>query len=440
MSLLLLLGAGGGSPVPPEGGVTLEALGIRVLLEVSESQPFAAEQAWHDFSGYIHRTDNIIIDRGRSSEFDEIRAGTLDLRLDASSGDLDPNNLASPVVDCLKPRRRCRLRIVHEDITYPVFSGFTVGWPRSYARPNTQALIPFSATDGFRVLQNVDPTGGLFTFDDPIYGRFGVGRFGGTSADDQLSGELIAALLDSVAWPSDLRELDTGRVVVSGELESMTALSAMRAAEAAEGGAFFFDREGNAVLRDRLAIYEDERSIDTQATFAPVRADPPAYTEPLFIAFDDTRIINSATYTGASGIPQAASDPDSISEYGINETSASLISTIDTDAKSLAVIKVAQYAEPRDRIEQIVINAHTSPDASLPAVLGRELFDRLAIVLDPPNRPETTVGAIAQGIRHEISRTSFVTTFRLGPAPTELFFRFDDPTYGQFDGVGVFAP
>ena len=440
MTLLLLLGGGGATPLPP-GGITFEGIAdLRLLLEVSESQPFASTQVWHDFSGYIHRSSTLIVDRGRSSEFDEMQAGTLTCTLDATNGDLDPNNASSPVSGCLKPRRRCRLRAIHDQTVYPLFDGFTQGYPRSYARPNIQALIPFKASDGSRVVQNTDPTGGLFRFDDTTFGRFNIGRFGGSTAADQLSGSLVDAVLDSLAWPSSLRDIDTGRVLVDGDLGSSKGLTTMQAAAKAEGGAFYFDRRGKAIFRDRLADYEQPRSTTVQATFSPTGAEPPSYNEPLHIAYDDERVVNDATYTGISGIPQVARDADSIDRYGISEHSETLIAISDTDTLGLAILRVARYAEPRDRIEQIVVPAHTNPADTLPVVLDRELFDRVAINLDPPNMTGSTIVALLQGLRLEFSQVSLNATFRLGPAPTEQFFRFDHPTLGQFDGVGVFAP
>lgn len=441
MTLLLLLGGGSGPAIQPGEGLTFEALdGLQLLFEVSESQPFAETQVWRDFSGYIHKASNIVVDRGRSSEFDDIRAGTLACTLDATNGDLDPNNGSSPVAGCLKPRRRCRLRAAYQGIVYPLFDGFTHGFPRSYRRPNIQSLVGFNASDGSRVLQNVDPTGGLFRFDDSTFGRFDVGRFAGSTASNQLSGSLVDALLDSVAWPSGLRDIAPGVVVVDGDLGSAVGLGAITAAAKAEGGVFYFDREGNAVFRERLADYEEARSVTLQATFSPDKVSPPSYNEPLEIAYDDTRIVNEASYTGASDLPQTYRDAESIDEWGINPDRDTLVSVNDLDALSLAVLKVSRYAWPSDRVEQIVVPAHIEPATTLPAVLGRELFDLVAVDIAPPNLPGSSVELLLQGLRLEISTATLNATLRLGPAPTEEFFRFDDSTLSQFDGVGVFAP
>lgn len=440
MSLLLLFGGGEAPPGPTEG-VTLEALGVRLLFEVSESAPFATTQVWHDLSGYIRGKDAMQTQRGRSHQFDEVRAGTLTLTLDASNGDLDPTNESSPHFDCLKARRRCRLRVIHNDVVYPVFHGFADGWPRTYNRPNIQGLISFSATDGSRVLSNADPTTGLFRLGDPVYGRLGVGRLGGGTAAVQLSGELIAGLADALGWPSNLRDIDEGRVVVNGDLGSRRGIAAMQEAAKAEGGDLYFARDGKLTHRDGLARYLDARSTVAQATFSPSKASPPSYDEPFRIENDDTRFVNEARYTGASGIPQIERDPVSIEANGISEDAQSLISLNDGDVKNLAVIRVADFAEPEDRVEQIVVRCRTSPDVTFPAVLGRELFDRVDVVIESTHgAPDQTLACVIQGIDHHITRTEWVTTFRMGPYKAHQFFTLGHATLGQLGGVGVLAP
>lgn len=444
MSLLLLFGGGSGTGIP-SGGYEIEGLGIRLLFEVSASQPFAADQDWHDLSAYLFGRDRIAIRRGRSTEFDDVQTGTLDTTLDASNGDLDPRNGSSPHVDCLKPRRRCRLRAIHNDVVYPVFYGFSHGYPRNYNRPNTQALIPFKASEGFRVMGSADPTGGLFRLADPIYGRLGVGRLGGASADDQLSGLLIAALADAIGWPSDLRDISDGLVTVFGDdITSGRTDAAMGEASKAEGGELYISRDGKLTARDRLARYTEDRSITAQATFVPshdgVNA---AYNEPFSIEYDDTRYINRARYSGISDIVQMSEDTASIGEFGLNEDTQSYIAVNDSEVASLARLRVTDYAEPEDRVEQLVVNLHDpiQRDVAYPAVLGRELFDRVDVDLASTyGAGADSVPSVIQGVNHDITKSTWIATMRLGPYKAHQFFTLGDPTLGQLGGVGVLAP
>lgn len=442
MSLLLLFG-GGEAPPGPTDGVLFEALGIRVLFEISESAPFATPQVWHDLSAYIHGSSPIQTKRGRSHQFDEVRAGTLNLTLDATNGDLDPKNLASPHIDCLKVRRRCRLRVIDGATVYPVFDGFSHGFPRAYARPNIQGLIPFQATDGFRVLNNASPTAGLFRIEDPVYGRIGVGRIAGESAADQYSGQLIGALLDTMGWPASLRDIDTGRVLVAGEDIAGRGLAGVQDASKAESGELFVDRSGKVVHWDRLARYTETRATVVQATFYPRRQTPavPVYTEPFGIAQDETRIINEARYTGASGVPRIVRDEASIDEYGINDDSDTLIAVRDGDVHSIAVMAVAENAEPADRYEELTIPAHVDRTASYPAVFDRELFDLVALEIESTwGAPNETVEAVVQGIDLTIASATVTATLRLGPHHPHDFFTIEDPTLGAIESVGAIAP
>lgn len=443
MSLLLLFGGSG--PTPPPAGVPFDTLGVELLFEVSESPPFAESQVWHDFTGYLFGGSSTLdTTRGRSSEFDDIQTGTLGSILDATNGDLDRRNPSTPLADCLQPRRRCRLRAIHNEVAYPIFYGFTHGFPRTYSAPNNQALVPFRASEGFRVMGTADPTGGIFTFDDDTFGLFDVGLFGGSTAAQQYSGQLIAALADSIAWPSDLRDIDTGRVLVDGDLgESQRADASMREANDAEGGDLYISRDGLLTFRDRLRRYTDARSTAAQATFSPRRSNPPAYDEPFRIEHDDTRFTNSASYTGTSGVPQIAEDTDSINEFGIGEDSKTVIAVIDGDVLALAQLRVTDYATPEDRVEELVIRLHdpTHRATTLPAVLALELFDRVDVVLASTyGEADESLPAVVQGISHRISKSEWVTTLKLGPYKPHDLFTFDDDTLSLFDGVGVFAP
>lgn len=444
MTLLLLLGGAGGPSGPgPDEGVLFEALGLRVLFEISASQPYATSQDWHDLSGYIHKSSPISVNRGRSNQFDDVRAGTLGLTLDASNGDLDPRNEASPHYNCLKVRRRCRLRVIYDDVVYPVFDGYANGFPRTYRRPNVQGLIPFEATDGFRILNNASPTTGLFRIEDPVYGRIGVGRIAGDTAADQFSGQLIDVLLDTLGWPSALRDIDTGRVLVSGADLAGRGLSGIQEAAKAEGGELYISRDGKVTARDRLARFTEARSVTSQALFYPRKQTPDVavYDEPFSIAQDETRIINEARYTGTSGSTQTVRDEASVDEYGINDDAQTLIAVNDDDVLSLAVLTVADNAQPADRYEALQVPASTAPAVNMPAVLGRELFDLISLEIESTwGAPNTTEEAVVQGINLTINTASLVAKFRLGPYREHQFLTIGDPTLGAVESVGAIAP
>src|SRR5688500_890889 len=88
--------------------------------------------------------------RGRTSELDRIRAGTLTVVLVNDDRRFDPTHAGGIYWPNVLPMRRIRLRATFNSIVYDVFNGYIDRWEQTY-EPPAVAHATVTATDAFKV-------------------------------------------------------------------------------------------------------------------------------------------------------------------------------------------------------------------------------------------------------------------------------------------------
>lgn len=134
-------------PQPAAAPVALPTLTVEAGF-ASEPGVSQASTTWTDITPWAR---SINTNLGRSPEASDFAAGTASLVLDNKDRRFDPTNTASPYAPNVLPMRRIRARATVESETYPLFSGYTTGWPLSPSPPGKHD-ITITTIDGTEVL------------------------------------------------------------------------------------------------------------------------------------------------------------------------------------------------------------------------------------------------------------------------------------------------
>lgn len=87
--------------------------------------------------------------RGRSYEYDRIETGVASYLLDNRDSRFDPANTLSPYYPNVKPTRRTQASAVWQSTVYPIFHGFTEGFPNAFPGDGYDATVGQQASDWF---------------------------------------------------------------------------------------------------------------------------------------------------------------------------------------------------------------------------------------------------------------------------------------------------
>ena len=179
--------------------------------------------------------DSISTKRGRSATADEFQTGTLTLRIVDQNGDFNPQNPSSPYFGYLTPMRKVSISATYNTVTSAIFSGFITSYTTTTPRnANDVVYTTITAVDAFRLAQNAQ----ISTVTD--------------SGAGQLSGTRINKILDEIAWPETMRDIDAGLTTLQADPgTARTALAALTTATNSEYGAIYVGPQGYFVFQDR---------------------------------------------------------------------------------------------------------------------------------------------------------------------------------------------
>jgi len=211
-----------------------------------------------------------------------------------------------------------------------------------------------------------------------------------------------------------------------------SALAAIETVTFTEQGAFYFDKAGNAVFKDRDFVYQSGTATPTVFSNATGSTDIP-YAGITF-ALDDKTIVNSATVTRTGGSPQTASNQDSIDKFFLHSITANdMLMQTDEEALNLAANFVASRKDTTLRIETITLDLVTlGYGAGVAAALGLDYFDPMQIT--NVNVAGTTIVKTlqCQGIAHSITPNTWRTTLTTQENILDGFI-LDSTLYGILD-------
>jgi hypothetical protein len=353
------------------------------------------------------QTRRISIRRGRNINRDIYEAGTCVVRIYDPNGDFNPQSVTSPYYGQLTPLRKLRISATVGATSYYLFSGYTTDYAYSYDQAENVSYVDISASDAFR-----------------LFNLASVIAVTGASAG-QDTGTRINKILDTVSFPNGMRSVETGNsLTVNDPATLRTSLGALQNCEFSEQGAFYITPEGNAIFKNRDTVISSAGETPTQFNQT---GDIP-YKD-LKFAFDDKLIINTATMTKVGGTSQTALDANSIATYFPHSISVpELVIDTDENAMNIAKIYVATRSTTTIRIDQMTLDLF-DPNVPTATILGMDYFNNVLITNIQPDSSTITKNLQVQGVTHDITPNSWITTLTT-LEPIVDGFIVGDSTYG----------
>ena len=314
-----------------------------------------------------NQVDGITTRRGRNAEADQFQTGTCTMRIVDQNGDFNPMNTAGPYYGLLDPMRKLEISATHLGITYPIFSGFITGYDTLTPQEAGVDVVytTITAVDAFRLLQNAQIT----TVVDATAG--------------QLSGTRINKLLDQVAWPASMRDVDAGLTTLQADPGTQrTTLAACQTVSTSEYGAFYVDAAGSFVFQDRALT---SSSIGATPTVFTDTGGDIKYFDAQWV-LNDVLVYNQANITRSGGATQQDSNAASIAKYFLHSyTQTNLLMQTDAVALDYARAYVASRAETTVRCDALTLDLYTENyDSGIVAALDLDFFDPITVTTSQP--------------------------------------------------------
>lgn len=245
------------------------------------------------------------------------------------------------------------------------------------------------------------------------------------------TGEFIADILDAIGYTeAPLRELDEGdAITVDAPDGTQNALQQIEALLEAERGVFYMSAGGVATYEDRSAIAR-RRVAQATITDGAVRSEP---------GFEIDRLINrqtvQSTAPDADGIPQVATNAESLRTYGLNDGGTIATPYLDTNLQAAGLARYLVNLKGKLR-EPLTVEV-SGPAAY--AALGLDLQDRVTVQDDEAG---TTGDYHIQRIEHNVTEFGLYHSivFTLSPRGAEGFIiGADGAAPGDDDYGSVFG-
>lgn len=366
--------------------------------------------------------------RGRANELTGVEPGQAELMLMNLTRLFDPMHAAGTYFGKVKARRRIRISVVWNAVTYRLFTGYIERWPQDWQLGN-YSTVPITAIDGFSILRQAPVRlGGVLTCDTvnasvtitttgdtaPIrvgqlvegtgvpegttVATVGVGTIDldtpvtadGTGVQisfeipAELTGARIGRILDEAGWPAADRAIDAGQTVIAAMAIDGDALSAVNATADLERGVAFCNGAGSVVFHDRHRRMKPPYLTATQ-TLGDSGVELPYRA--ISGDWDDTEVRNVVRVSRAGSDQEyAVEDATSKADYGpISLELTELALTTDVEAKDLADWLLYQLKNQKLRFPAIALDPHSSPAALFPALFAMEISDRVTVKRRPQN-------------------------------------------------------
>ncbi len=357
---------------------------------------------------------SVSTNRGKNTELDKYKAGSLTVQLRNQNRFFDPDYVESPFSGELVPRRG--IRVLANSV--PVFTGRVADWNLRYA-PGNNAIASVEGLDNFALLTQQNLTPG--------------------TAIEETTGDRVEYVLDmaSVDWPVDDRRIDTGQSTLGSAIVdgSENALSYLQEVELSEiGGNLFISREGYLTFKDRLATPQ----VDGAILFSDNSSGIPFSS--IEVEYGTENLYNKITVTSEAGTA-IAEDVLSQAQYGIAEESFDTFLSDQTQLDAAATFLLNRYSEPVLRIDSLTVEMNAITQAQRNQILELELAD-IAEIIFTPNGVGDPIdkGQLIVGINHQISPDSHRVQFKFAPVALNNFI-IGDAQFGTIgeDADGVLA-
>ena len=358
--------------------------------------------------------DGITTTRGRNAQADVFQTGTLTLRLVDQNGNFNPQNASGPYYGLLTPLRKVQITASYAGVEYPLFSGFITGYTTTTPKMATDVVYTtITAVDAFRLFQNSQ-----------------ISTVTLAAAGD-LPGERVNAILDEIAWPPSMREIQYGDTIFQADPgTARTALAALQTATTSEYGALYINARGSVELHDR------QFCIESQA-LPPVVFNDDGSEITYYNAvwrLDDTQVYNQASITKIGGTAQLAQDDASIEEYFAHSyNQQNLVMNTDADALNYARAYVASRKDTATRCDAVELDLYTDNyNDGIIAALDLDFFDPVSVTTNQPGGSTLSQTLQIFGVQHRVTPNSWKTTFTT-LEPIIDGFILDSSLYGVLD-------
>ena len=358
--------------------------------------------------------DSIQTNRGRNISSEQFQTGTASVRILDQNGDFNPQNPASPYFSYLNPMRKITITAEYLGVVYPMFAGYITAYNTTTPKFNGDLVYTtVTAVDGFRLFQNAQ--------------FFGVT---GAVAGDT-TGTRIGKILDTISWPTTLRDIDTGLTLCQDDPATQrTALAALQTCATTEYGAIYMDATGRIAFQDRTLTVS---SVAGTPTVFNDDGTAIGYFDVKWV-FDDTQIYNLATVTRTGGTVQTASDSASIAKFFTHSYNQSgLLMQTDAEALDYANAFIASRKETTVRVDELTLDLQQDNyDAGTIAALTLDFFSPISVTTTQPN--STTLSKTQQvfNVNHAITPSSWKVRFGTAEPIIDGFI-LDSALYGILD-------
>jgi hypothetical protein len=323
---------------------------------------------------------------------DKYLSGTATVRIIDENGDWNPQNTSSPYYPNLVPLRSIQISANYSSTNYPIFKGYITEYLYTYPKDQEIGYVDLICSDGFKLLFNSNVT--------TVTGE----------AAGQDTGTRIDKILNTIGWPSSQRSIQTGNTTcVADPATVRTGLTAIQTAEFTEQGAFYVDKAGNAVFKNRQFVYDAQAA--TPIEFSNAVGSTDINYAGIVFAHDDKTIVNQATVTRIGGTAQTFSDATSVAQYFLHSVTADqMLMQTDANALALATAYVTTRKDTTIRIESITLDLVTlGYGAGIVAALDLDYFDTMEITNVNVSGTTIVKKLQCQGISHSITPNTWVT-------------------------------
>jgi hypothetical protein len=331
--------------------------------------------------------------RGRNALSDQFQTGNLTLKIVDQNGDFNPQNPASPYYTYLTPMRKVQITATYSGVTYPIFQGFITSYVTTYPKETDNvAYTTIQAVDAFRLANNAQ-----------------ISTVTGAAAGD-LTGTRINQILNTIGWPTSMRDIDPGLTTVQADPgTNRTALQALTTIENSEYGALYVDASGSFVFQDRSVTVS---SIGGTPTLFADNGTGIYYSNASWI-LNDVLVFNKATVSRVGGSPQVATNQASIDKYFLHSYFLNdLLMQTDAVALDYALAYVASRAETSIRVDSITLDLYTANyNAGILASLELDFFDPITVITTQPGGSTIEKTLQIFGVSLNITPNSWKTTF-----------------------------
>jgi hypothetical protein len=315
------------------------------------------------------------------------------LRIVDQNGDFNPQNPSSPYFGLLDPMRKVSISATYGGTTYPMFSGFITSYTTTTPRnANDVVYTTIQAVDAFRLAQNAQ-----------------ISTVTGQAAGD-LSGTRVNQILNTISWPTSMRDVDAGLTTMQADPgTARTSLAALQTVTNSEYGAFYVDASGSFVFQDRTVTTASVAG--TPVVFNDNGTDI-AYANAVW-RLDDTLEFNQANVTRTGGTVQSATNAASVTKYFAHTYNIqNLLMQTDAVALDYARAYVASRAETSVRCDFIELDLYTDNyNLGIIAALDLDFFDPVTITTNQPGASTLTKTLQVFGVAHNVTPNRWRTTF-----------------------------